>query len=147
MATILYNNQPAVRPARALNKVLNELLRDKLPTVAEPTQTFVPLADILESEQGFEVHLAVPGVPKEDMKIDFQDGNLVISGERKAPVVSDNGPTFRRMEMAYGTFTRSFRLPETVEITAIEAQLTHGVLRLKLPFDSKKVTKHHIGIL
>jgi HSP20 family protein len=146
MATILYNNQPALRPARAFNKVINDLLRDTLPTVAEPTQSFVPLADILESEQGFELHLAVPGVAKEDVKIDFQDGNLVISGERKAPVAEENGPKFRRMEMAYGTFTRSFRLPETVDITAIEAQLTDGILRLKLPFDSKKVTKHHIEI-
>ncbi|MCB2407129.1 Hsp20/alpha crystallin family protein [Hymenobacter lucidus] len=146
MATILYNNQPALRPARAFNKVLNELLRDTLPATTEPSQTFVPLADILESEQGFELHLAVPGVAKENVKIDFQDGNLVISGERKAPVAEGNGLKFRRLETAYGTFTRSFRLPDSVDVTAIEAQLTDGVLRLKLPFDSKKVTKHQIEI-
>lgn len=146
MATILYNNQPALRPARAFNQVINELLRDTLPAATEPGQTYVPLADILESEHGFELHLALPGVAKEDVKIDFQDGNLVISGERKAPVAEAEGRKFRRLETAYGTFTRSFRLPDTVAVTAIEAQLTDGVLRLKLPFDSQKVTKHQIEI-
>ncbi|GGE97262.1 Hsp20/alpha crystallin family protein [Hymenobacter cavernae] len=146
MATLLYNNRPALRPSRAFNSVLNELLRDTLPTVNQPAKSFVPQADILESEHGFELQLAVPGVAKEDVKIDFQEGNLVISGERKAPAAEENAPKFRRVETAYGTFTRSFRLPETVDVTAIDAQLTDGILRVTLPFDTNKVTKHHIEV-
>lgn len=146
MATLLYNNRPALRPARAFNSLLNEMLRDTLPTVTEPVKSFVPAADILESENGFELHLAVPGVVKEDVKIDFQEGHLVISGERKAPAAEENAPKFRRVETGYGSFTRSFRLPETVDVTAINAQLTDGILRVVLPFDSKKVTKHHIEV-
>jgi HSP20 family protein len=76
MATILYNNRPAVRPARAFNSVLNELLRDTLPATAEPATKFAPQADILESEVGFELHLALPGVSKEAVQIDFQEGRL-----------------------------------------------------------------------
>ncbi|OUJ75237.1 Hsp20/alpha crystallin family protein [Hymenobacter crusticola] len=146
MATLLYNNRPALRPSRAFNSVLNELLRDTLPAANQPAKSFVPQADILESEHGFELHLAVPGVVKEDVKIDFQEGNLVISGERKAPAAEENAPKFRRVETAYGTFTRTFRLPDTVDVTAIDAQLADGILRVTLPFDGNKVTKHHIEV-
>lgn len=154
MATILYNNRPAVRPAHAFNAVLNELLRDTLPAAAEPATKFAPQADILESEAGFELHLALPGVSKEAVQIDFQEGKLVISGERKSPVATPEpaegeaakAPQFRRVETSYGTFTRSFRLPDTVDVTAIEAEMTDGILRVRLPFDSKKVAKHHIEV-
>ena len=55
-------------------------------------------------------------------------------------------PKFRRLETSYGAFTRSFRLPETVNVKAIAAELTDGILRLTLPFDTEKVTTQHIEI-
>ncbi|SMB96474.1 heat shock protein Hsp20 [Hymenobacter roseosalivarius DSM 11622] len=153
MATILYNNRPATRPARAFNTVLNELLRDTLPTVTEPAKSFIPPADVLESEDGFELHLALPGVAKEAVQIDFQEGKLIISGERKAlksPEAKNgelqNAPRVRRLETNYGTFSRTFRLPDTIDVTAIEAEMTDGILRVRLPFDGKKVNKHHIEV-
>jgi HSP20 family protein len=148
MATLVYNDRPSVRPSRAVfNSVLNELLRDPQTTAATPEIKFVPQADILESEAGFELLLPLPGVAKDALTIDFQEGNLVISGERKAPATGEeNGRKFRRVETAYGSFRRTFRLPDTVDATAIEAELTDGVLRVTLPFDSKKVTKHHIEV-
>jgi len=148
MATLVYNNRPSVRPSRAaFNSVLNELLRDPQVATTTPGTSFVPQADILESAAGFELVLTVPGVAKDSVSIDFQEGNLIISGERKAPVTNEeSGLKFRRVETAYGTFSRTFRLPETVDATAIGAELTEGVLRVTLPFDSKKVTKHHIEV-
>ncbi|RYU84328.1 Hsp20/alpha crystallin family protein [Hymenobacter persicinus] len=148
MATLVYNNRPSVRPSRAaFNSVLNELLRDPQVASTTPGTSFVPQADILESATGFELLLTLPGVAKDSLSIDFQEGNLVLSGERKAPVTGEeNGVKFRRVETAYGTFRRTFRLPDTVDATAIEAELTDGVLRVTLPFDSKKVTKHHIEV-
>ncbi|MGY2131390.1 Hsp20/alpha crystallin family protein [Hymenobacter sp. HD11105] len=154
MATILYNNRPATRPTRAFNSVLNELLRDTLPVTKEPAKSFIPQADILESEAGFELHLALPGVSKEAVKIDFQEGKLIISGERQVPTTAPEAeegegkkaPQFRRVETNYGTFARTFRLPDTVDVTAIEAEMTDGILRVRLPFDVKKVTKHQIEV-
>ncbi|GAB2770288.1 HSP20 family protein [Hymenobacter luteus] len=146
MATLLYNNLPALRPSRAFSSVLNEMLRDTLPSQTAPSQSFIPQADIVELEQGFELHLMLPGVAKENVKIDFHEGKLTVTGERKAPEATENGPKFRRVESGYGAFTRTFRLPDTVDVTAIDAQLQDGVLRLLLPFDSKKVTKHQIEV-
>jgi HSP20 family protein len=142
MATLLYNN----RPARAFNSVLNEMLRDTLPTQNKPSEAFHPAADVLEGTEGFFLHLVLPGVAKEDVKIDFQDGQLTVSGERKAPQATEEAPKFRRVESGYGKFSRSFRLPDTVDVTAIQAELTNGILQLQLPFDSKKVTKHQIEV-
>ncbi len=146
MTTLLYNNRPALRPTRAFSSILNEMLRDTLPAAAEPASAFTPAADVLETEHGFELHLALPGVLKEDVHLNFQEGQLVVSGERKAPAATENAPKYRRLETGFGSFSRSFRLPDTVDVTAIDAQLTEGILRVTLPFDSKKVTKHHIEV-
>jgi HSP20 family protein len=146
MATLLYNNHPTLRPSRAFNSVLNEMLRDTLPAAKEPGNSFYPAADVLESAEGFELQLVLPGVAKEAVQLNFQDSQLVISGERKAPEATDNAPRFRRVETGYGSFSRSFRLPDTVDVTAISAELTNGILRVTLPFDGKKVTKHHIEV-
>ncbi|MFC7667447.1 Hsp20/alpha crystallin family protein [Hymenobacter humi] len=55
-------------------------------------------------------------------------------------------PRFRHVETNFGSFTRSFRLPDTVNVKGISAELTDGLLRLTLPFDVEKVTKQHIEI-
>ena len=172
MATLLYNSHPSLRPSRALSVMLADMLRDPQAPAAQPTPAFTPAADILETAQGFELNVALPGVKKEAVNIEFLDGQLVISGERPNPasaakeaaatateanaadenkpaVVAAEAPAaskFRRVETNYGTFTRSFRLPETVNVKAISAELTDGLLRVVLPFDTEKVTKQHIEI-
>lgn len=171
MATLLYNPRPSLRPSRALSVMLADMLRDAQPAAAQPAPVFSPAADVLETTTGFELHLALPGVKKEAVNIEFLDGQLVVSGARLNPVdaaqaaaavateatAADESkpavvnsavatPAFRRVETAYGTFSRSFRLPETVNVKAIGAELTDGILRLTLPFDTDKVTKQHIEI-
>lgn len=165
MATLLYNTRPSLRPSRALSAMLADMLRDQKPAAAQ-APAFTPAADILETAAGFELHLALPGVQKDAVKIDFQDGQLVVSGTRPNPTAvapaapttevapdaaqpaaeTPAAPKFRRLETNYGTFTRSFRLPETVNVKAIGAELTDGILRVTLPFDTEKVTTQHIEI-
>ncbi|SET80477.1 Hsp20/alpha crystallin family protein [Hymenobacter actinosclerus] len=143
MATLLYNNRPA---RTSFNSALNEMLRDTLPAQNQPAESFNPAADVLEGPEGFQLQLVLPGVAKEDVKIDFQEGRLTVSGERKAPEATEEAPRFRRVESGYGKFARTFRLPDTVDVTAISAELTNGILHLTLPFDSKKVSKLQIEV-
>ena len=146
MATLLYN-RPALRPARAFHSLLNEVLRDAQPTTPQPSTSFVPAADIFESAAGYELHLALPGVAKDAVTIDFQEGQLVVSGTRPAPATEgENALNLRRVETRFGEFSRTFRLPETVNVKAISAELTDGLLRVTLPFDTEKVTKQHIEV-
>lgn len=169
MATLLYNSRPSLRPSRALSTMLADMLRDPQAPASQPTPAFTPAADILETTEGFELHLVLPGVKKEAVTIDFLDGQLVVSGARPNPAAAKEtavtaaeataettpavvaleapaAPRFRRTETNYGAFTRSFRLPETVNVKAIAAELTDGILRVTLPFDNEKVTKQHIAI-
>jgi HSP20 family protein len=147
MATVLYNSLPALRPNRAFNSMLNELLRDAQPTTPSPSTSFVPAADIFETAAGYELHIALPGVAKDAVSIDFQDGQLVVKGSRPAPATEgDEAPKLRRVETRFGEFSRSFRLPETVNVKNISAELADGLLRVTLPFDTEKVTKQHIEV-
>ncbi|GAA4048764.1 hypothetical protein GCM10022409_39120 [Hymenobacter glaciei] len=173
MATLLYNTRPSLSPSRALSAMLADMLREPQASNTQPTPAFVPSTDILETATGFELHLAMPGVKKAAVNIEFLDGELVVSGSRPNPadavkeaaatateeapesgentpsVVSPEAPAapkFRRTETNYGTFSRSFRLPDTVNVKAIGAELTEGILRVTLPFDTEKVTKQHIEI-
>lgn len=146
MTTLLYN-RPTLRPARAFNAMLNEVLRDAQPATPQPSASFVPAADIFETATGYELHLALPGVAKDAVAIDFQEGQLVVSGNRPAPATEgEDAPKLRRVETRFGEFNRTFRLPETVNVKAISAELTDGLLRVTLPFDTEKVTKQHIEV-
>jgi len=147
MSALLYNTRPAIRPARAFNTMLSELLRDAQPATPQPSTSFIPAADIFETTQGFELHLALPGVAKDAVSIDFQEGQLVVNGSRPAPATEgDDAPQLRRVETRFGDFTRTFRLPETVNVKGISAEMADGLLRINLPFDTEKVTKQHIEV-
>lgn len=173
MATLLYNNRPSLLPSRALSAMLADMLREPQPASNHPAPAFVPATDVLETANGFELHLALPGVKKEAVGIEFLDGQLVVSGSRPNPAdaakeaaatateaPADNAestpavvtpeapaaPKFRRTETNFGSFSRSFRLPDTVNVKAIGAELSDGLLRITLPFDTEKVTKQHIEI-
>jgi len=148
MATLLYSPRPSLRPSRALSTLLADMLRDPQAAPAQAAPAFTPATDVVETAQGFELLLTLPGVKKEAVNIEFTDNQLVVSGERNNPVATtgEDAPKLRRTENAYGAFTRSFRLPDTVSVKNISAELTDGVLRVTLPFDTEKVTKQHIEI-
>ena len=175
MATLLYNTPAALRPRRNFDNLLGEMLRETLLAQPQPAGRFTPATDVVETPAGFELHLALPGVRKEAVKIEFLDGQLRVSGERPNPLAAaqDAAATatevaaepraahtpvvlpaaeaapagqFRRVEGQYGTFERSFRLPDTVNVKAIAADLADGVLRLTLPFDTEKMTRQTIAI-
>jgi HSP20 family protein len=95
-------------------------------------QPFRVAVDIREEADAFYVDAEVPGVDPQDLKVDVEKSVLTISGERKAEKDEAEGG-YRRVERYYGTFSRSFSLPETVDATDIQADLKNGVLTLRLP--------------
>lgn len=99
----------------------------------ERPRRFAPAVDIYEEKDAIFVDAALPGVSADAVNIEFQDNVLTISGERKFDREEKGEGGFRRIEHSYGSFTRSFVVPETVDGEHIEAELRDGVLRLKLP--------------
>jgi HSP20 family protein len=107
--------------------------------------SFVPKVDILENEKGYEVNLAVPGLAKEDFKIDLNDNFLTISGERKFTKEKKEN-SLHVVETQYGNFSRSFSLPENVDASNIQANYNNGILEIFIPKDEKKTLKTTIKV-
>ena len=96
------------------------------------TRSWVPLANISESEKEYLIKCELPDVKKEDVKIAVADGVITISGERKLER-EDQSENAIRVESIYGAFTRSFVLPDNVDAEGIQAESKDGVLRIHIP--------------
>jgi HSP20 family protein len=107
--------------------------------------SFVPKVDIVENEKSFEIHVAVPGVNKEDFKIDLKENRLSVSGERKFTKGEDE-KHFCSIETQYGAFRREFILPDNVDKENIQARYNNGILELVVPKDEKKLLKTTIKV-
>lgn len=99
---------------------------------AEGAEEFMPLADIVEKEKEYLIKMDLPEVPKEDVKVTFDDGVLTVRGERKVEK-EEKGEKVHRTERFYGLFERSFVLPEDVDVKGIRAESKDGVLTIHMP--------------
>lgn len=97
------------------------------------TAGWTPQVDIKESEKEILVSASVPGVDKGDLCVDINDGVLVIRGERKRDKEYEDQEGVKRMEQAYGSFTRSFALPTAVDAEGVSAAYKDGVLNIRIP--------------
>lgn len=97
-----------------------------------PNIKLSPSANIKESEESFEIQLALPGFKKEDFKIEVQDKSLTVSSEVKTET-EDSTENYIRKEFSFNSFSRSFRLPRTVDSEQIAAEFENGILTLTLP--------------
>jgi HSP20 family protein len=91
-----------------------------------------PLADITETDKEYLIKAELPEVKKEDVKITLEDGVITISGERRKEQEFKDANEIR-VETAYGSFSRSFALPENVDTKAITAESKDGVLKVHVP--------------
>ena len=95
------------------------------------TGDWAPRVDIAETENAFEIKAELPEVNKEDVKISIYNGVLTLRGERKQEK-EEHGKKFHRIERKYGSFTRSFTLPDNVDETNIKAAFKDGILNLQI---------------
>lgn len=96
------------------------------------TGDWTPSVDIGETEGEFLIKAELPDVKKEDVVISVEHGVLTIRGERKQEK-EEKGKKFHRIERSYGSFVRSFTLPENVESGKIKANYRDGLLELTIP--------------
>ena len=109
-----------------LNRMFSDLY-------AETTRAWVPAVDVFETENHEVVIKAeVPDVKREDLKVNFENNVLTISGERRAPEAAATDQV-HRIERRHGSFSRSFTLPTWVDASSIAASYKDGVLTVRLP--------------
>ena len=94
--------------------------------------SWLPAVDIVETENDIVLRADLPGVDPKEVEIQVQNGMLTLKGERKfeSDVKEDD---YRRVERLYGSFLRSFALPQTVDPNSVAAEYRNGVLEVKLP--------------
>ncbi|MFB6098344.1 MAG: Hsp20/alpha crystallin family protein [Salinibacter sp.] len=99
---------------------------------SSPQAVWRPRMDLIETEDAYRLHLDMPGMSKDDLKISYQDNELVVSGERTTER-TDEDEEFVRVERSFGQFRRAFTLPRTVDAENIEASYNNGVLTVTVP--------------
>ena len=95
---------------------------------------WTPLVDITEDASEYLVKAELPDIKKEDVKVNVENGQLTISGERKSEK-EEKGKKFHRVERSYGSFLRTFSLPEAVSGDKVSAEFKDGLLTVHLPKD------------
>jgi len=138
-----YNDLDIKKGFEVINTILNTLEGNKEDS---PIASFTPRVNTRESDDAYYIELDLPGVKKDDIEITTEDNILTISGERKFKdeVKEEN---YYKVESHYGKYSRSFTLPENIDISAINAKSENGVLEVTIPKkddENKKLRKIEI---
>jgi HSP20 family protein len=131
--TVLTRWEP-FRELSGLQNRMNRLFEEQYGGSREESLTtgaFAPPVDIYEDEHSIQLKLEVPGIDEKDLDIRVENNVLSVSGERKFEK-EEKEENFRRVERRYGSFSRSFTLPNTVSTEDIQAEYTNGVLNIRL---------------
>lgn len=129
MTLVKFNNGHKNHVVNPFFNDVYSLLNDSV--LSDKFAVSTPAVNIAETENEFEIELAVPGLKKEDFKINLEKNVLSVSAEKKAEDVNEN-KKFSKREYSYSSFTRSFTLPQSADQNKIEADYTDGILKLTI---------------
>ena len=125
-------------PLRELGSLQNEMNRlfntvfDTPQPAGSTMRRWMPAMDLVETDEHFVLRADLPGMSEQDIKIEFEDGTLTVSGERKAEH-EEREEGYYRVERAFGAFSRSLTLPEGIDAEAVTASFDRGVLEVHIP--------------
>jgi HSP20 family protein len=129
-----------------MNRLFNTVFDTPSPGNGGSTlRRWMPAMDLVETADHFVLRADLPGMSQDDVKIEFEDGTLTLSGERKAEHESKN-EGYYRVERAFGSFSRSLTLPKGVDPEAVTAKFENGVLEVRIPKpEERKPRRIEIG--
>lgn len=137
MTLVRYNRPNGNLMSKNFSDIMDEFFNDVVRTNRD---SFVPGIDISETDNQFLISAELPGMKKEDIDISVDNGRLSISGERKFEK-EEEGKTFHRVETRYGSFNRSFQLPDNVDAESVKATYENGILNISIEKAEDKVKK------
>lgn len=106
---------------------------------------FTPKVDIMESDKAYELHFAVPGFNKDNFELNIDENVLEVSGERNFEE-ENSDRKFKSIQTSWGSFKRSFSLPENIAVEKIDAKYNNGILEVVIPKDETKIVKKSIKV-
>jgi HSP20 family protein len=132
------------REFSTLQDRMNSLFRQNYGTEGREesltTSSFAPAVDVYEDEHQVTLKIEVPGVDEKDIDVRIENNVLTVHGERKFEK-EEKEENFRRVERQYGSFTRTFTLPNTVDSENVQASYDKGILKIALPKKSEAKPK------
>ena len=131
--TILTRWEP-IREMAALQDRMSRLWSDQFNSLSDDELnggSFVPPVDVYEDEHGIQLKMEVPGINEKDIDIRLENNVLTVTGERKLEK-EEKQENFHRIERRYGSFSRSFTLPNTVDNESVAASYEKGLLKITL---------------
>ena len=114
-----------------MNRIFRESYSPEGPGDALTTANFAPPVDVYEDEQGVTLKIEVPGIDEKDIDVSIASNTLTVRGERTLEK-EEKEENFQRVERQYGSFTRSFTLPNSVDLEQVSAHYNKGVLKIRL---------------
>jgi HSP20 family protein len=147
--TVLTRFEP-FREFATLQDRINRVFRDSYSTSQDDsltTSSFAPAVDVYEDEHKVSLKIEVPGIDEKDIDVRVENNTLTVHGERKIEK-EEKEENYRRVERQYGSFTRTFTLPQTVDTENVSATYDKGVLKIALPKKAEakpKQIKVHVG--
>ena len=123
--------QDRINRINRMNRLFRESYSPEVPEEALTTTSYAPPVDIYEDEHNITLKLEVPGIDEKDIDVLIENTTLTVHGERKIEK-EEKEENFRRVERQYGSFTRSFTLPRSVDTGQVSANYEKGLLKIKL---------------
>ena len=114
-----------------VNRIFRESFSPERPDEALTTSNFAPPVDVYEDEHNITLKIEVPGIDEKDINVSIENNTLTVHGERRFEK-DEKEENFHRIERMYGSFTRSFTLPNTVDPEQVTAHYEKGVLKIRL---------------
>jgi HSP20 family protein len=147
--TVLTRWEP-FREFSTLQDRMNRLFRESYNETGKDdsltASSFAPAVDVYEDEHKVTLKIEVPGIDEKDINISLENNVLTVHGERKIEK-EEKEENYRRVERQYGSFTRTFTLPATVDSEKVSASYDKGVLNISLPKKAEAKPKQiKIGI-
>jgi HSP20 family protein len=115
-----------------INRVFRESYGPASQDESLTTSSFAPAVDVYEDEHNVTLKIEVPGIDEKDIDVRLENNTLTVHGERKIEK-EEKEENYRRVERQYGSFTRTFTLPTTVDSEKVSATYDKGVLKIALP--------------
>src|SRR5215813_13515447 len=115
-----------------MNRLFHDSFTPEGREEALTTSTFAPPVDVYEDDHHVTLKIEVPGIEEKDVDVRVENNTLTVHGERKFEK-EEKEENFRRVERQYGSFTRSFTLPNTVDTEHVQANYDKGILKVSLP--------------
>jgi HSP20 family protein len=131
----MFTRYDPLREFVTLQDRMNRLFRDPRGPEGQDesltTTAFAPPVDVYEDEHNVTLKIEVPGIDEKDIDVRIENNTLTVHGERKFET-DEKEENYRRVERQYGSFTRTFTLPNTVNHDNVQADYDKGVLKIKL---------------